>query len=138
MRAAFQKIIQPPEPPLTVRAIVLWWERRRLAYNAIILPLGAVSVALLFLFASHVSRPDALDEGVDSFAILVAPVLMNIAYTAGWGVQLLMRLIFKDRSVDTGPTLLKAGLILSAGIVMAPAACWALTWLADLAQRWAP
>jgi hypothetical protein len=67
--------------------IILWWELRRIPYNLIV---GTTLLISLLLFYFFISRTNALKPGEDAvepIALLAAPVVMNICYTAGWVVE---------------------------------------------------
>jgi hypothetical protein len=57
---------------------------------------------------------------VDFLVLPVAFVLANVAYTGGWVVELLVRLIRRDRYPHLGPMLLKLGLVFTLVVVLLP------------------
>jgi hypothetical protein len=120
---------EAPEIPRTPLSVVGWWERRRLAYNLLI---GCVGLASFVVFASIVSLPGMIPPGEDAYEpifLFFAPVLANIAYTAGWGVELVLYPWSRRRPL--APWLMRAGLCFSLLLVAAPA----LVWLGILAAR---
>ncbi len=134
MNRIIDRLLAPPQAPLTPGAIIIWWERRRVGYNAYLAIIGIASLLLLLFFTSRSSLTDTGDDFIQPLAVLIAPVFANIAFTGGWIVQLIMRAVFRDTSPDTGPTLLKAGLIISTIVVLLPAATWGVTWMASLVR----
>ena len=132
MHALARRLFAPPSPPLTPLDIIFWWERRRIAYNAYLAVVGGASMLLLFFFASRATHPDVGEDSIEPLALVAAPVFANIAFTGGWMVQLLLRVIFRDDSPGTGPTLLKAGWIISTIVVLLPTATWGLVWIGRL------
>src|SRR6185295_17843168 len=88
--------------------IILWWELRRLPYNVIVGATGLLSLPLFYFF---ISRTGAILRGDDAFepiALLAAPVVMNICYTAGWVVEGFFGKAHSDEVL--GPKLLRSGL----------------------------
>ena len=112
----------PPEPR-SVWSIIGWWELRRLLYNLALGLVGGVSFVLFLVFSSLLGQLDPPDNDVDFLVIPVVVVLANMAYTGGWVVELLVRLIWGDRYPHLGPKLLKLGLLLTLNVVLLPAVC---------------
>jgi hypothetical protein len=76
-------------------------------------------------------RSDHLKPGEDAeepLALLAALVLANMAYTLGWMMEIVLTIVRRSSAPRVGPTLLRAGLIFSAVVVLAPAFCWSVVW----------
>jgi len=108
----------PPEPR-SVWSIIGWWELRRVLYNLALCLVGGASFVLLLLLVD-LERMVNPDDDVDFLVLPVAFVLANVAYTGGWVVELLVRLIWRDRYPHLGPKLLKLGLLLTLNVVLLP------------------
>src|SRR6185503_20909678 len=67
--------------------IILWWELRRIPYNLIVGPTGLISLLLFYFFISRTNALKPGEDAVEPIALLAAPVVMNICYTAGWVVE---------------------------------------------------
>ena len=118
----------PPEPR-SLLSIVGWWELRRIPYNFIVGSVGLCSLVLFFVFITH---SDVLAPGEDAeepLAIIFAPFLINICYTAGWFVEIVSRVIFREKIERLGPLLLKLGFGFSLFVALLPSVYWGVYWL---------
>ncbi len=114
--------------------VIAWWEIRRIPYNIIIGVVGFISLLLFFLFIhlAHELKPG--EDAIEPLALIFAPILMNFAYTAGWVIELLLRLIWHGKPGQIGPKLLKSGLLFSLCVVLLPSVLWFTIWLWRSAQ----
>jgi hypothetical protein len=95
------------DEPLPWWRTILWWEARRLPYNAL---LGLLSCVALPVFLLAISRSGELKPGEDAaepLALLAAPVLANIAYTFGWATELAVNGVRGSDARRVGPSLLR-------------------------------
>jgi hypothetical protein len=117
-----------PSKPLSRLQIVAWWEARRVPYNLIVGSIGVVSLLLfsLFIGLTHELKPG--EDAIEPMALFVAPIAVNICYTAGWIVELISDAIRRKGSSPIGPLLLKLGVGLSVFIVSAPSITWFVIW----------
>lgn len=99
-------------------AIVTWWERRRLAYNAWVGAAGLVSLGTVglanALMGGEAMFPQAL--------ILVAVFggMANLCYCLGPAAELLCEKLWGRRVLPTGPALYRMGLTFSVGLALLP------------------
>ena len=98
--------------------VIGWWEARRLSYNLFVLALALAAVSLTILVISHLPPQGVGDLGDPLLAVFMAPILVNIAYTAGWVVE--AALLWRDPVQPDGPRLMRAGLAFSALVMFAP------------------
>ena len=105
-----------PKPWLKV---ILWWELRRILYNALLVVFGIISLtALSFIIKdlwSFFSPPLFFLIGVISFVVIA-----NIFYTSGWVFQLLTTKWKNDFINRIKPKLFIYGLIFSFIVVLMP------------------
>lgn len=99
-------------------AIIAWWERRRLAYNASVGAAGLVSLGTVGFF-------NALTGGDAMFpeALIVAAVfggMANLCYCFGPAAELLFEKLWGRRVLPTGPMLYRMGLTFSVGLALLP------------------
>jgi hypothetical protein len=87
-------------------------------YNLALFLVGGVSYALFVFISAYWLEPG--EDAVEPLALPVAVVLANVAYTGGWVVELLVRLIWRDRYPCLGPKLLKLGLAFTLAVVLLP------------------
>lgn len=100
-------------------AIIAWWERRRLAYNAWVGAAGIVSLVT-------VSTANVLVGGAAHVreALLLAAAfgaMANVCYFLGPATELLLEKLWGRRLLPTGPTLFRMGLTFSVGLALFPA-----------------
>lgn len=98
-------------------AIIAWWERRRLAYNAWVGAAGTVSLGTVASYAALGG------EGVFPEALIAAAVfggMANICYFFGPATELLFEKLWGRRVLPTGPLLYRAGLTFSVGLALFP------------------
>jgi hypothetical protein len=120
-----------PQEASSAWTVVLWWEKRRFAYNLL---LGTVGLCSLLLFHIFVERSGALPPGEDAgepIMLILAPFIANLCYTAGWLVELIARR-FTTTPADLGPRLLKLGVVFSLAVAMLPTIIWAGIYVGSL------
>lgn len=89
--------------------MVQWWEKRRLWYNIIVGLVGSATVLLVLKQYHYISFSDIL-----CFAVLPFSLFANIAYLAGWVIDLLLRYYFKTAlSLSSRRTLYWSGTAIS-------------------------
>ncbi len=60
------------------------------------------------------------EDAVEPMALLLAPFAFNFFYTAGWVVELFLRLFWPDGQRAIGPALLGMGVLFSLMVVCLP------------------
>jgi hypothetical protein len=113
------------------RDAIVWWERRRLAFNLIVLMAGACTIfvlrvcgSLLVRLGADVIEPSGLLPG-----ILVYALGVNICYTLGWVTELLWSDGDTSRTGALRPTVYRWGLTFSVAVTLLPAFVVPLLWL---------
>lgn len=123
----------PTPAPRSLRGIVGWWERRRLAYNLTVGGAGLASVTYLtilsFLPGGHV-----LGGAGSPLFLLTVPALLyaiaaNVFYSLGPTVELLAHWIWGRRVLPIGPALYRMGLTFSVGLTLFPALLITVVWV---------
>lgn len=115
-RSRLADFLYPRPAKRGVGAIFKWWERRRLAYNAIIAAGGAVTLTAGGLGNLLFGNPITL-----GFILTpVVPVLLaaNACYTLGPIVESLTHKLWGREVLPVGPHLFRAGLIFSVGLTL--------------------
>jgi hypothetical protein len=125
----FRWFVTVPEGPRTTWNVILWWELRRIPYNIVVGALGVISLATFFFFISNADALAPGEDAVEPIALLAAPFLVNIAYTAGWVVELVYRSSTGRKDTRIGPNLFLAGTGFSILVVFFPSAFWGIQWL---------
>jgi protein-S-isoprenylcysteine O-methyltransferase Ste14 len=102
-----QGLLALPPAGRSLSEVILWWERRRLYYNAIV-------AAFCFLRLGVAALPPASDSLLPGTVIAVLLIVMsNIWYTGGWIAELLLRLIAGDRMLWFAPVMFALGILFS-------------------------
>lgn len=108
----------PAPAPRTVRAILGWWESRRLAFNAMVGSAGLVSVGALL--SMSVLFGDAVHPGQALIPITIFGVMANVCYMLGPAIEILIQKLWGNRVLPTGPSLFRIGLTFSVGLALFP------------------
>jgi hypothetical protein len=122
------RLFAPPAAgPRSALAIIGWWERRRLAYNALVGAAGLVSIvgagSVVLITALLPPSDNAGDFDGAFLGLLFAllyGLLANVCYTGGWIAELVLTRIAPDRSTGIGPLLFKLGLGFSILLTLIP------------------
>ena len=107
--------------------IIVWWERRRIAYNLIVGLVGAVTsaamVTVAFTCESRGGAPIRLPDppALAIVAVLVYGLLANVCYTGGWITELLVIRLWQADTSRFGPIAYALGTAFSALITLTPA-----------------
>jgi len=127
-RSIMKKILtwffKSPDSNLSPLLIIMWWEARRIPYNILIGIYGFLSLLLFYFFILSSGKLEPGEDAVEPMAIIVAPIVINIAYTAGWIVELILHYVFSMKSRIVGSILLKIGVVFSLIIVSLPSIVW--------------
>jgi hypothetical protein len=118
-----------PQEPRSALGIIGWWELRRIPYNIIVGSVGLCSLVLFFVFITYSGVLAPGEDPEEPIAIIMAPFLINIFYTAGWVVELISRFIIREKVERLGPLLLKLGLGFSLLVALLPSVYWGAYWL---------
>jgi hypothetical protein len=122
-------IFSAPEGKRSAAEIILWWEWRRIPYNLLVGAAGLCSLMLFYFFISRADRLKLGEDVVEPMALLAAPVIMNLCYTARWVAEMALRKAWPESRGSLGPKLLKVGLKVSLVIIALPTAYWGGYWL---------
>jgi hypothetical protein len=102
----------------TTPAIVVWWERRRLAYNACVGAAGLVSLGTVGIAGVVMGGGEAIPGML--LAAVVFGVMANVCYCLGPAAELLIEKLWGRRVLPTGPALYRMGLTFSVGLALLP------------------
>lgn len=107
--------------------VIIWWELRRISYNAIVGVVGLIGVSGFAALASL--RPKEFEDVPEPFAILIFGFVANVCFTGGWMAELVARFLWRERAVFFGPIMFSLGLLFSVGLCFLPPLLAAITWL---------
>jgi hypothetical protein len=113
-------------PVVNAKQAIGWWEARRVPFNLIVGSAGVVSVAIVsvvslgayFLFNSDFGLPDPPLFAVIS--VMLYAVVVNICYTGGWIVELLIRSVWPEQADRFATLSLSLGLTLTILVTLLP------------------
>lgn len=128
----WNRIYQAPPEPRPWYSVLLWWEFRRIPYNAIMGSAGLIAVLLLYLvFRLPPLDPQMLpeDDFLEPLSIVAFAVMANVMYTLGWITELAYRNIRPNRSTDLGPRLFRYGQRFSLFLIALPVILNAGAWM---------
>jgi hypothetical protein len=111
-------------------AIIIWWESRRAAYNAII---GATGIFSLGIMAFIANMPPGSTGLPPATFILLYGIVANMCYSLGALTECALELLWPGKLLPTGPVLFRMGLTFSLGMTLLPIIVMALDWLVRLA-----
>ena len=129
MREALSWLFARPALPRKWWQVIVWWELRRIPYNVIVGIAGVISLVLFYVFITASGGLKPGEDAVEPLALVLAPILVNVAYTAGWVFEIALILLDR-RDVGVGPALYKLGLAFSLCAVAVPSVFWGVIWLA--------
>lgn len=110
-------------------AVIGWWEIRRIPYNLVVGGIGMISLLLFYLFLNLAGELKPGEDAIEPLALLMAPVLINMAYTSGWMAELFLYFVWRQKSSALGPAFFQLGLSFSICVVMLPAMFWFVIWV---------
>jgi hypothetical protein len=117
--SALTEFLFPAPAGRTTKAIVVWWERRRLAYNAWVGAAGLVSVGMITLASLVLGGGFLIGPPLIGAGIFAA--MANVCYLIGPTTELFIDKLWGRQVLPTGPTLYRAGLTFSVGLALFPA-----------------
>jgi hypothetical protein len=123
---ALTRFLYPVPARRSIGQIIIWWERRRLAFNLVVGATGIVSYG--FAAALAALPPIKHDGGIPLVAVLVYGILANLCYTLGWMIEGGAHLAWRDDIKPSGPVLFRQGLLFAVGLTCLPMAVAVFDW----------
>lgn len=109
--------------------ILLWWEKRRIPFNILIAVVGLSSLILLNIFVNASVKKSGGEDVVEPALIFTFPVLLNIAYSLGWIVEIANYVNNKIDDPTLGQWLLRTGTFLTLVVVTLPTIVWGVIFV---------
>jgi hypothetical protein len=107
-------------------AIFIWWEARRLGYNAVMGVTGIFALGIMSVFAY-------LPPGVTGLPpvplVPIYAILANVCYSLGPLAEYALELIWPGKVMPTGPALFRMGLTFSVGLNFLAMMVMACDWV---------
>ena len=129
IKEAFKWIFATPQEPRSWWKVIVWWELRRIPVNILVGCVGFISLMGFFLFITLAQELKPGEDAVEPLALLAAPILFNIGYTAGWIAELFLRIVWRKRNPVIASALLKLGLSGSLFCALIPSIAWLIIWI---------
>jgi hypothetical protein len=109
---------------------VIWWEIRRIPFNAILLVTGICSFAVIEFIGASLVKPgeDVVEPLVAIFGGIFYVIMANLCYTLGWATELLWSGGDTRVTEAARPIIYRRGLLLSIAITAAPGVLVPLAW----------
>jgi hypothetical protein len=109
-------------PAPTTNQVIIWWELRRIAYNAILFVVGIASIIVFEILMDKVLPPG--EDAEEPFGLLLGVIAYgiaaNICYTLGWIVELYSRRANPAVAREKGKRNYRIGLAFSCVLTTAP------------------
>ena len=114
-------------PITSTRAIIGWWEARRVPYNMILggtgiftcIVITVVAMGSYFLFDSDFGLSGS--PFLAMFGIIIYGILANVCFTGGWLTELIVRRVWPQEADRFATTSFSLGLLFSVLLTLAPA-----------------
>ncbi len=110
--------------------VILWWELRRLVYNAVLFVVGVATLAgYEWLMTKLIPLgEDAIEPMGLVVGVVVYAAMANLCYTLGWVVELWSRKTDPVAARRRGQWMFRAGLLLSCVLTSLPFWFACLMW----------
>jgi len=105
-----------------------WWERRRIAFNLVVGATGVVTCGLCLLaliaLEQFLGEPAQMPDPPIILAMRIVGygVMANLAFTAGWIVELIVRWPWREDGTKFASIAFTLGLVFSVALTLLPAA----------------
>lgn len=124
--SAITRFLFPAPAARSTAAIFIWWESRRLGYNAIMAATGLLSLAMTTA-AAHL--PPGSTELPPLTLVLLYAVVANVFYWLGPVAECALEMIWPGQLLPTGPALFRMGLTFSVGLNFLPSLVMGWDWV---------
>lgn len=126
-------------PIPSARAVIGWWEARRIPYNLIVGSVGIITCIIIaiigmgsyFFFNSDFGLPGSPLFAV--FGIIIYGFLANLCYTGGWIAELIVRRAWPEEADKFATRTFLLGLFFSILLTLTPAIVVGVAGIFELA-----
>lgn len=124
-------VVSVPDGERSSGSVISWWEKRRVVFNAVVLPIGLVNLIAFVYINNVLLEPYVpfLERDWELISVPLAVVALNIAYTSGWITELVLRAVLGRDLRRFGPTMFCVGLGLSLLFTLVPPVHDGLRWV---------
>jgi hypothetical protein len=120
------------ESVMTAGKVILWWELRRILFNAILFVIGLASV-IGCLWLVDMVNPDA-DVGTPMLGIVLYGFLANAFYTLGWIIEISGRQTDPASARLRGQRMFRSGMLFSCILTSLPFWFGIASWIMNRAR----
>ncbi|HKK93263.1 MAG TPA: hypothetical protein VJ925_07490 [Longimicrobiales bacterium] len=121
------EFLYPSPARRSVTGIVSWWERRRIAYNALV---GGAGLVTLSVVTTLQMIPPFSSPSFPPWQVIVAyGIGANLMYSLGWVVEIAAEKLFRGELLPIGPALYRMGLTFAIGLTLLPAVVISFVWV---------
>jgi hypothetical protein len=124
--SAITHFLFPAPAKRSTAAIFMWWESRRLAYNAVVGVTGVFSLGIMAVIAN---LPPGSTELPPIPLVLLYGIMANVCYGLGPIVESALEMIWPRKLLPTGPALFRMGLTFSLGLTVLPIVVMVSDWV---------
>ena len=128
MTALARLLFPLPDVRRSPGTLLLWWERRRPVYNAMVGGAGIITMGVLRMLEL---LPPHLGFTVPWQLVVLYGVLANLCYSLGFAFEILLHRLWGEQVLPAGPVLFRQGLAFSVGLTLLPIMVAWLGWLAQ-------
>jgi hypothetical protein len=123
---ALENIVKMSKP----RDVVVWWEIRRIPYNAALLVVGLGSLFAVEAIGGRMVRvgEDFIEPLILLFAVLLYAIGANVCYTLGWITELLWSAGDIGKTEGVRQKVFRIGLLFSVGLTGLPGLLMIIIW----------
>jgi hypothetical protein len=110
---------------------ILWWEKRRLVFNLVILAAGIASIVSVYAVGSLFLNPgEDVEEPLGTiFGVILYGVAANACYTLGWFTELICDVGDSAFALAKREKLFRRGMIFSIVLTLVPGILIPLLWI---------
>jgi hypothetical protein len=114
-------------PVNSARAVIGWWEVRRIPFNLIVgiaglitcVVVGVAALGAEILFHSEFGLPDP--PGFALIGMIIYAILANVCFTGGWIAELVVREVWPQEADRFATLSFSLGMVFSVLLTLAPA-----------------
>lgn len=111
------RFFKVPDEPRAWYSTILWWELRRIPYNAIVI--GSMTMGLVGFALTVEGWFDFISPPL--FPVFFVLLFSNMFYTGGWVVEAILRVAFNYKRKEFASRALLAGIVFSICVAFVPA-----------------
>lgn len=125
--SALTEFLFPAPARRSKRAILGWWEKRRLPYNLFVGAAGMITVGFTSIVAALPPFGSVFFPPWQAVAMFA--FMANVCYTLGPAIEMIVEKIWGRNVLPVGPALYRMGLTFSVGLALLPSLIVGFLWV---------